>query len=515
MKGLWINDKTFVNFNSPKRSLSEEIATRKGAIDFFSLGMYLPNPDPVLKKQGKDITVYKELLTDAHIGGCVSSRKSGVRSLEWEIDRGKAKSRQAKLIESVFKDLDILSIVTEMLDAVLYGYQVMEVIWSLSNGGLILPKAIIGKPQQWFAFSENNELLLRTRANYNGEPVPPRKFLLLQHNSSYETPYGIPELSRCFWPLTFKKGGLKFWVMFSEKYGMPFMIGKHPRGTGKDETDRLADQLEAMVQDAVAVIPDDSSVEILEAQGKGASADIYSKLIEYCDKEISIALLGQNLTTEVKSGSYAAAQAHMEVRKDIIDADKLLVEKAFNQLIRWIYELNFQPLASSLLPVFTMYEEEDVDKDLAERDEKLTASMEKSGLRLSQKYYQKSYRLDDEDIETAVPPIISAGQASRLSEGSVPPVRGQEFADNPDKEAFPDQAALDDAIDSITPEELQAQMESVLKPIIDLIAESGDYNAVMEKLIETYPDMDTKAIEDMLARAIFVSELWGRLNAEK
>jgi phage gp29-like protein len=56
-------------------------------------------------------------------------------------------------------------------------------------------------------------------------------------------------------------------------------------------------------------------------------------------------------------------------------------------------------------------------------------------------------------------------------------------------------------------------MEGALKPIIDLINESGDYNAVMERLIETYPDMDIKAIEDMLARAIFVSELWGRLNA--
>lgn len=58
-------------------------------------------------------------------------------------------------------------------------------------------------------------------------------------------------------------------------------------------------------------------------------------------------------------------------------------------------------------------------------------------------------------------------------------------------------------------------MEGVLKPVIDLINESGDYNTAMEKLIEAYPDMDTEAIEKMLARAIFVSELWGRLNARK
>jgi len=492
MKGLWINEKTFISFSDKLSSLSQELATRKGAIDFYSLGMYLPNPDPVLKKQGKDLTVYKELLTDAHVGGCVSSRKSGVLSLEWAIDRGKAKTRQAKIIESCFKDLDLYSIISEMLSAVLYGYHVSEVIWQ-KVGNYILPANIIGKPQQWFVFSENNELLLRTRSNWKGEAVPERKFLILQHNASYENPYGTPELSRCFWPVTFKKGGLKFWIIFSEKYGMPYLIGKHPRGTSKDDTEMLADMLESMVQDAIAVIPDDASIEILEAGGKSASADIYEKLIDYCDKEISIALLGQNLTTNVSTGSYAATQAHMQIRKDIIDSDRRLIEKAMNTLIKWIYELNFSDTSS--MPVFSMYEEEDVDEELAARDEKLTASLEKSGLKLTKRYYQKYYSLEDEDIEevkTQIEKPLSFAESNSL---------------------FPDQQALDDAAEDITPEELQKQMEGILKPIIDLINEGRSYEEVMEKLLETYPDMDTSEVEKMLSRAIFISELWGRLNA--
>ena len=417
-KGLWINDKTFMSFSDKKTSLTEEIATRKGAIDFYSLSMYLPNPDPVLKKQGKDITVYNELLTDAHLGGCVTSRKSGVLSLEWSIDRDKAKSRQAKLIEDVFKNIDIANVIAEILNAPLFGYQVLEVIWE-NTGSYILPKAIIGKPSEWFVFGENNDLRLRTKANYNGEPVPDKKFLLVQQEATYKNPYGFPALSRCFWPITFKRGGMKFWVIFTEKYGMPFLIGKQPRGTGQQETNRFADQLEAMVQDAIAVIPDDSSLEIIASEGR-ASADIYSKLLEFCKAEVSIALLGQNLTTEVKGGSYAAAESHMEVRKDIIDADKKLVEKALNQLIKWIYELNFNSssMSDSSYPVFSMWEKEDVDKNLAERDEKLTASMEKSGLKLSRRYYQKSYGLEDEDIETV--------------ESQESGVKRQEFADKDD-----------------------------------------------------------------------------------
>ncbi|NTU43293.1 MAG: DUF935 family protein, partial [Nitrospirales bacterium] len=398
--GIWINDRDFVSFAEAARrgsSLTEEIATRKGAFDFYSLGMYLPNPDPVLRKQGKDITVYGDLLVDDHVGACVKSRKAGVKSLEWGIDRGKAKSRQARIIEELVNDLDMENIISEMLNATLYGYQVMEVLWK-RVGGLILPGAVVGKPQQWFVFDEENRLMLRTKANYNGALVPERKFLLLQYEASYDNPYGWAELSRCFWPVTFKKGGLKFWAVFMEKYGMPFLLGKLPRGLEGKEYDALAKKLEDMVQDAVAVVPDDSSIEMLTAKGSGSgSSDMYDKFLAYQDNAVSKAILGQTLTTQIgKSGSYAASETHMQVRGDIVDSDKKLIERAFNQLITWIYELNF---SGGERPVFSMWEEEDVDKDLAERDEKLTASMEKSGLRLTQKYYRKGYGLEEEDIE--------------------------------------------------------------------------------------------------------------------
>jgi phage gp29-like protein len=396
-KGLWINDKTFVNFKDEKSSLSAEIATRQRSIDFYSLGMYLPNPDPVLKKAGKDIAVYNELLSDGHLGGCVTSREAGVKSLEWMIDRGKAQTRQAKLVEDMFKNMDIDNILSEILKAPLFGYSPLEVIWE-KVGNYVLPKDIVGKPHEWFVFSEDNELRFRTRENWNGEELPPRKFLLARHKPTYQNPYGFAELSRCFWPITFKKGGYKFWVVFTEKYGTPFLVGKVPRGTQKTEIDTLADTLEQMIQDAIAVIPDDSSVEMLVAQGKGASPSIFKDLIESCKSEVSIALLGQNLTTEVKGGSFAATQSHMDVRKDITDSDKKMAERVFNELIGWTWELNF---SSGEKPAFSMYEQEDVDKTLAERDQILT----QAGVKFTKQYFIKGYGFDEADIEAVnVPP---------------------------------------------------------------------------------------------------------------
>jgi phage gp29-like protein len=509
-KGIWINKDQFVQFSDNMTSLSGEIATRERSIDFYSLGMYLPNPDPVLKKTGKDISVYKDLLVDGHLGGCFSSRKSGVKSLNWEIDRGKAKSRQAKVITSLFaNDLDMENIISEMLNAWYYGYQVLEVVWK-NTGSYWLPERITGKPQNWFCFNaDDNALLMRTKQNWMGDAVPDRKFVVVQHEADYANPYGFATASRCFWPIVFKKGGWRFWVTFAEKYGMPWPIGKLPRGLPEKEFSDLADRLESMVQDGIAVIPNDSSVELLTTE-KTSNGEIFSKLIEGAKTEVSISILGQNLTTEVTGGSFAASETHMSVRGDIIDGDKKLVEKAFNQVIKWIYEYNFD--GSGDRPVFSMFEEEEVDSDLATRDGVLA---EKVGVKFSIPYLNSAYGFKEGDIESVNAPTQPGTPA--IAKG---PARLQiaQFSEAPARSTsalFPDQAAIDAAVATLPPELLQEQMTKVLKPVIDLVQSGSSYEEIMTDLCEAYPDMDTTALEKMLSRAIFVSEVWGRLNGQK
>jgi phage gp29-like protein len=270
-----------------------EMATRLNSIDFAYFGGFLPNPDTVLKKMGKDITVYEELKADAHLGSVVSQRKSGVKSLLWEIDRGKSKSRQAKAITERFNTLPVASIISEIMDAPFYGYQPIEVVWEAVAGGLDMPVKVVGKPPEWFHFNEENELRWRSKQNpFLGEPIPSRKFLLPRHNATYKNPYGEPLLSRCFWPVTFKRSGIKFWITFAEKYGMPWPVGKLPRNSGEKEYEKLRDNLEAMVQDALAVIPNDASIEFLESGSKTASADVFQALVKWANDEMSKAAVG-------------------------------------------------------------------------------------------------------------------------------------------------------------------------------------------------------------------------------
>lgn len=485
-KGMWVSPTEFVQFGEPSKTLSDQIATRGRSIDFYGLGMYLPNPDPVLKALGKDIKVYRELRADAHVGGCIRRRKAAVKALEWGLDRDKSKSRVAKSIEAIFADLDLSRIITEMLDAVLYGYQPMEVMWG-KVGGYLVPVDVVGKPADWFVYDEDNLLRLRTKQSpLKGEELPPRKFLVPRQDASYDNPYGFADLSMCFWPTTFKKGGLKFWVQFTEKYGAPWVIGKHPRSASDTETNLLLDRLEDMVQDAVAVIPDDSSVEIKEAAGKTGSTEVYERLLHFCRSEVSIALLGQNQTTEANANR-ASAQAGLEVTRDIRDGDKAIVQEAFNTLIRWVCELNFNDGAR---PVFEMWEQQEVDKVLAERDEKLV----RAGAKLTPAYFKRAYSLQDGDLDEAAQPTAPAAE---FAEGDV----------------APDQGALDAALDALSADAMNADAQAMLAPLLKRIAKGAKPDELLGTLAELYPEMDATSLQERLARMIFVANLWGRLHA--
>ncbi|MGX2039885.1 DUF935 domain-containing protein [Methylocaldum sp. MU1018] len=487
-KGMWVSPTEFIQFGEPGKSLSDQIATRGRSIDFYGLGMYLPNPDPVLKALGKDIKVYRELRADAHVGGCIRRRKAAVKALEWGLDRDKSKSRVAKSIEAIFADLDLSRIITEMLDAVLYGYQPMEVIWG-KVGGYLVPVDVVGKPADWFLYSPDNELRFRSRqAQLQGEELPPRKFLVPRQDPSYHNPYGFADLSMCFWPTTFKKGGLKFWVQFTEKYGAPWVIGKHPRSASDAETNQLLDRLEDMVQDAVAVIPDDSSVDIKEAAGKTGSTEVYERLLHFCRSEVSIALLGQNQTTEANSNR-ASAQAGLEVTRDIRDGDKAIVQEAFNTLIRWVCELNFNDGAR---PVFEMWEQQEVDKVQAERDEILT----RAGAKLTRAYFMRAYSLGEDEI----------GQESPSTVEGTPEPLPEDFA-----EGDPDYA---DTATPLLATAAQPTLDDWLTRVRRRMEAASDLQQLQEDLLVEFAELDETELAKVMALAFACADLAGRSEVQ-
>ncbi|MFL1515279.1 DUF935 domain-containing protein [Pseudomonas prosekii] len=492
-QGLWVSPTEFIRFADATVSprLNHHIATR-GRTEAGGVGAHLPNPDPILKAQGKDIMVYRDLRSCALVGGNIRRRKAAVLSLERGLKRGDATPKVERFIDDWLADLDLDRILRELLDAPLFGYQPVELMWQ-PVGRYWVPQDLLGKPAEWFFYDNDNALRFRAKdAGPEGELCDRQRFIVARQDATYANPYGFPDLSMCFWPAIFMKGGLKFWVQFTEKYGSPWVIGKHPRGATDDETDLLLDSLEAMVQDAVAAIPDDASVQIIEAAGKAGSADVYRQLLEYCRSEINVAMLGQNQTTEKESNrasATASATAGADVTHDIRDGDAGIAATALNACIRHVVDLNFGADVSA--PRYELWQQEEIDKSLAQRDKALTDS----GVRFSQAYWQRTYNLQDGDLQ----PATAAVQSPNFAEASLPPLL--------------DQIALDQAIEQLPAATLQQHSERAAAPLIDALQRSRDGAQALGLLAEAFPTMDSQALEQHIADLLCAANTWGRLSA--
>ncbi|GAB6392295.1 MAG: DUF935 family protein [Treponematales bacterium] len=375
-------------------------ATRQRANDFIRLMRSLPDPDPILRKMGKGITALREHLTDSHLESVWSVRCSAASGTEWFCSAG-AEGRREKEAAEAFAaqlgSLDIPRIIEEMMDAVAYGYSPLEIIRVPDNGRWGIGD-IVGKPPEWFEFDQDNRLVFKTGV-VGSEILPDNRFLIARHRPSYANPYGVKVFSKCYWPATFKKNGFRWWTVFVEKYGGAFLYGKYPANASDKFKQELLDALEAMAADAVGIMPEGSDITIESVSNKGSVSEIHSGYIETVNKEMSKAVLGQTLTTDIGSaGSYAAAQAHNLVREDLAASDRKRIAEDFNRLAKvWTF-YNFGSEVAP--PKFEFVKDEDLQTERAERDVKLY----QAGIRFKKSYITREYEIPEEDFDFAPPP---------------------------------------------------------------------------------------------------------------
>ncbi len=480
--------------NKRDLQLAKEVATRNVA-EFVSGLDYLPNPDTILKNNGGNIKVYREMI-DAHLDAVKNKRFASITSRAWTIDGSKGDQKKAKFVEEYLWNIDLRNVISQMLEAIGFGYAVHEIVWNTvqtDQGTLILPTAIKDRKQEWFKFDSDSKLLLQTNDGSRRE-MPERKFLVTRNRPTTANPYGNAVYSRCFWPLAFKKGGLKFWMLFVEKYGMPKAIGKvPPTATEKEQQDFLK-MLVGLVRDAVAVIPQTGSVELLEAGA--ANANPHKAIVDWADQAMSKAWLGETLTTEQTSsgGTQAMATVHNDVRADLALDDAAMIESSINQLIRWIYEINWPnekeiPWMNIILP-------EDLQEARLNRDIKLT----QLGVKFNAQYITDIYGIDEKYFEmTEVQP------------------QGGMFAEHHDDcHCFAEggiKTKIEKMIQDLSAEDLQEQIEELARPIIDLAEHCGNYEQFEEELYKILPNLSSKKMDDAVTKCLLLSEMQGRVDA--
>lgn len=206
---------------------------------------------------------------------------------------------------------------------ILMGFQPGQLLWDTSGK--------IWKPQlrPWHPRYTYYHWSLRTYValSLDGQlPITPGdgKWVLHAPNGEYRG-WVNGAVRACAEPWLIRHFAYRDWARFSEVHGMPLRKAVVPAASSETDRDRFASQLSQLGQETTVMVPagvdgtNGYDLQLVEATDQAWQS--FPGLIDRCDMSIVLALLFQNLTTEVTGGSFAATSAHMDIRQSGIQAD--------------------------------------------------------------------------------------------------------------------------------------------------------------------------------------------------
>ena len=295
-----------------KKQLTTIIAgAERDPYHILYMGLMRPQDDTLISRGGgRGLKIYDEIERDCHAYSVLQKRKYAVVSFPWEVKPASERLKDKKAAETVkamLEALDFDGLCVGLLDALLKGYAVGEVIWDPATWA---PTQVIMRDQRRFLFDVDSKPRLATLQNMlPGEELPERKFIVHRFGAKDANPYGLGLGSRLFWPTYFKRQGITFWLVFAEKFGSPTVLGKYPEGMPQDKQDALLSTLGNLAQETAIVAPLETEIELLEAARSG-SIDTYERLVRYMDEEISKAVLGEMEQEAVIDDNYFWSDQH-------------------------------------------------------------------------------------------------------------------------------------------------------------------------------------------------------------
>jgi phage gp29-like protein len=468
---------------------------------------------------------------DTHLFSELQTRKDAVHGLDYEITPWSESAEDKRIrdfvADCIFNLASFDDALLDLLDAIGKGYSLCEILWATDGG-----KAVIGR-LQWIhakkalfyergaanAWAKSYEVprILTEAEPFNGETMPPFKLVYHRYKarSGYDTRAGI--LRVCAWMYLFKNYAIKDWVAFSEVFGMPLRLGKYDPGASQADKDALVAAIQSLGSDAAGIISKNTEIQFVEAvKGLSGGNIVYEKLAEFCDKQMSKAVLGQTATTEGTPGKLGSDDAQDRVRHDLIVADsESLATTVRFQIIRPLVGWNFG--WDKPLPWFNLLYEKPED---TEKLMKVYEGASRLGQPISQEHVSARFKIPlPKKGETILQPPAPSGPTGgdiAVAAKFQPPwgdrTAARVVVAGDGKIVFtPDQEAIE-GLKATALEKWDEILRPLVDPIMRIVEESADFDEAKARIMAAYGDMDDAALTEWLARTLFAADVWGRIH---
>lgn len=252
--------------------------------------------------------IYHSILqTDGHLSGIVDKRLSAVARERFEFQRdGKPVDEVNEQIRSPW----FRQFIKEAVNAQLWGFTLCQ--FRRDENGWITFDLIDRKH-----FDPVKRQVLLYETDVDGAPLDAFANCLLICPGSERW---LGKLATCAPYALYKRGNIGDWAQFCQIFGMPIREYTYSSGD-EDARRRLLEDARKMGANAVYIHPEGSGMQLHEAAGKSGTNDLYERFTNNCNDEMSIAVLGNTLTTKSDTNGTQAlgtvqAKEQMKITED-------------------------------------------------------------------------------------------------------------------------------------------------------------------------------------------------------
>lgn len=297
--------------------------------------------------------LWDSILTDDAVRAAINTRSLALTGCKKKIipadhpDKEKA-LEVAKCVEENFDKFLDSSTITPMFQTALgLGFSISHMYWDPESydGKCITPVITHWHPSNcWYHIPERR--FKANTLNQSAVTVVPGDGEWILHAPTREYLGWLDGYIRNLWvPFLVRAYGWRDWSRYNEKHGMPMMKVKFPATAAEEDKNGFMGQITSLKNETSIPLPqgvDENmswDVELMEATSN--TWQTFQGTLQATAERISILILGQNLTSNVQNGSYAAAEVHDKIRHVYLADDAKKMSRTLNQILIPFAEYNY------------------------------------------------------------------------------------------------------------------------------------------------------------------------------
>ena len=338
--------------------------------------------------------IYHSIITtDGHLSGIINKRLSAVARERFEFQRnGKPVDEVNEQIKSPW----FRAWIKDAVNSKMWGFSLFQ--FKRNEQGWITYDLIDRKH-----FDPVKRQVLLYETDVTGVPLELFSNCLVV----CDDPRGLGVLATCAPYALYKRGNLGDWAQFCQIFGMP--IREYVYAAGDEEArKRLLNDAKRQGANAVYIHPEGSTMTLHEAQGKSGTNDLYERFTNNCNDEMSIAVLGNTLTTKSDTnGTQALGTVQAKEQMKITEDDVQFILDLLNYDMTDIFaSLGINTEGGEFVRVETKYQDKQVQINVVSK-------LKEMGLPMSDEYLYKTFDVEKPDDYDARKAEIEAEQAEK------------------------------------------------------------------------------------------------------